>query len=90
MLEPMLPPASDHADRAEVSDLSDEERAALVSAATWYAHYHARIIAERADDRSASAKVERERFHALVHGLRKLGIRLPPPEILAEPLDRAA
>lgn len=63
--------------------LSDAELSALKSAAAWYAKYHARIIAERADDRSASAMAQRERYDALLSGLRKLGVRLRDP--LAQP-----
>ena len=59
--------------------LSDAELSALKSAAAWYANYHARIIAERADDGSASAMAQRERYDALLSGLRKLGVRLRDP-----------
>ncbi|MGI8462326.1 MAG: hypothetical protein ACR2OC_11955 [Solirubrobacterales bacterium] len=59
--------------------LTDAELSALKSAATWYAKYHARTIAERADDRSASALAQRERYQSLLLGLRKLGVRLRDP-----------
>lgn len=63
--------------------LSDAELSALKNAATWYAKYHARIIAERADDRSAYAMAQRDRYKALLSGLRKLGVRVRDP--LADP-----
>ena len=88
-LAEMLQPSPD-APNPSLEDLEPEERDALVSAATWYANYHARIISEKADDPSAQAVAQRERFHSLVHALRKMGVRLPPPEILAAPMDRAA
>lgn len=49
------------------------------SAATWYAKFHARIIAERADDRSAMATAQRDRYLTLIAGLRKLGARVVDP-----------
>lgn len=59
--------------------LSEEEHRALVGAATWYAKYHESMIAELADDPSAMAVAERERFGALYSGLAKLGVRLRRP-----------
>ncbi len=59
--------------------LSSEEFDAVVAAATWYAKYHARMIAELADDESALAVVRRERYQHLHHGLTKLGVRLHRP-----------
>ncbi len=88
-LATMLPRSSAEP-AAVITGLDPEEHEALMGAAAWYANYHAHIIAERADDASSQAVVQRERFYALVHGLRKLGVRLPPPEVLAEPVDRAA
>lgn len=85
----MLQPSAVSRD-SSTEELSPEERAALLGAATWYANYHARIISEKADDRSAQAVAQRERFHALIHGLRKMGVRIPPPEVLTESVDRAA
>lgn len=67
-----------------IQDLTEEEISALASAATWYAHYHAGIIAERADDQSGLAAGQRERYATLVDGLRKLGIRLPSVEMIVE------
>lgn len=61
-------------------DLSTRERQALVEAASWYAKYHARIIAERADDRSAAEVARREHFEELYSALAKLGIRLRRPD----------
>ena len=62
-----------------IEDLGEREREALVSAATWYAKYHERMIAELADDPSALAVTRREHFQALHDGLRTLGVRLRPP-----------
>lgn len=59
--------------------LSPHELEAVGSAAAWYAKYHARMIAEAADDPSASAMAERERYLALLDGLRKLGFRIRNP-----------
>jgi hypothetical protein len=68
-----------------VHQLSDAELSALKNAAAWYAKYHARIIAERADDRSAYAMAQRERYQALLSGLRKLGVRLRDPVTQSAP-----
>ena len=65
------------------ADLEQAEHEALRSAAVWYFKRHARIIAERADDGSAYATVERERFLDLHAALWKLGIRLALPDELA-------
>lgn len=73
----------------DTSDLTRDELSALTSAATWYANYHARIIAEKADDPSALAVGKRERYENLLSGLRKLGIRLPSVEMLAEDIRAA-
>lgn len=59
--------------------LSGQEVEALISAAAWYAKYHAGIIAERADDHSAYALAQRERYQELLGALRKLGVRLRDP-----------
>jgi hypothetical protein len=61
------------------ADLSETERDAVVAAATWYAKRHASIIAGLADDRSAMALAERERYQDLYDGLAKLGVRLHRP-----------
>ncbi len=88
----MLPrsPSTSSSAEVTVADLDPEERDALLGAATWFANYHAGMIADLADDTSSQAVAKRERFHALVTALRKLGVRIPPPEILLEPTDRAA
>lgn len=65
-----------------VETLTEEERYALTSAATWYFKHHARIIADAADDRSAYATTRRERYLALRSALGKLGIRLALPDEL--------
>lgn len=65
--------------REQISELSDEEIVEIRSAATWYAKFHARIIAERADDPSAQAVAQRDRYLALIAGLRKLGVRVVDP-----------
>ena len=62
-----------------VADLSETERAALVSAAVWYAKYHEGMIARLADDRSARAVSERERYQELYDALARLGVRLHRP-----------
>lgn len=62
-----------------VAELSEEELVQIRSAATWYAKFHARIIAERADDPSAQAVAQRDRYLSLIAGLRKLGVRIVDP-----------
>jgi len=62
-----------------VAGLSEEEIVQIRGAATWYAKFHARIIAERADDPSAMAVAQRERYLTLINGLRKLGARVVDP-----------
>jgi hypothetical protein len=62
-----------------IGQLSEEEIAEIRSAATWYAKFHARIIAERADDPSAMAVGQRDRYLILIAGLRKLGARVVDP-----------
>jgi hypothetical protein len=62
-----------------VAELSEEELVQIRSAATWYAKFHARIIAERADDLSAQAVAQRDRYLSLIAGLRKLGVRIVDP-----------
>lgn len=65
--------------RDKLATLSDDEIIELRSAATSYAKYHARIIAERADDPSAMAVAQREKYLTLIGGLRKLGARVVDP-----------
>ncbi len=65
--------------RDRIEQLSDEEIAEIRSAATWYAKFHARIIAERTDDPSAMAVAQRDHYLTLIGGLRKLGARVVDP-----------
>lgn len=65
------------------ADLSEGERDAVVAAAVWYAKHHAGIIARLADDRSAAAETERERYQQLYDALVKLGVRLHRPAGIA-------
>jgi hypothetical protein len=65
--------------RERIAELSDEEMSEICSAATWYAKFHARIIAERADDPSAMAVAQRDHYLSLIAGLRKLGVRVVDP-----------
>jgi hypothetical protein len=62
-----------------IAGLSEEEIVQIRGAATWYAKFHARIIAERADDPSAMAVAQRDRYLTLIAGLRKLGARVVDP-----------
>jgi hypothetical protein len=64
-----------------VAELSEEEIVQIRGAATWYAKFHARIIAERADDPSAMAVAQRDRYLTLIAGLRKLGARIVDPTV---------
>ncbi|HEY6551359.1 MAG TPA: hypothetical protein VIY71_09200 [Solirubrobacterales bacterium] len=67
--------------RDQIDELSEEEFVQIRSAATWYAKFHARIIAERLDDRSAMAVGQRGRYEALISGLRKVGARVFDPTV---------
>jgi hypothetical protein len=67
--------------REKVDELSEEEFVQIRSAAAWYAKFHARMIAERLDDRSAMAVGQRERYEALISGLRKVGARVFDPTV---------
>jgi hypothetical protein len=64
-----------------IAELSEEELVQIRSAATWYAKFHARIIAERADDLSARSVAQRDRYLSLISGLRKLGVRIVDPTV---------
>lgn len=70
--------------------LESDELEALRGAAAWYASYHAGTIAAEAQDGSAYAVVERERYLALISALRKLGLSLPLPEALCGPAPQLA
>jgi hypothetical protein len=65
--------------REQIDALSEDEIVEIRQAAAWYAKYHARIIAERADDQSAMAVAQRDRYLALIAGLRKMGVRVVDP-----------
>jgi hypothetical protein len=65
--------------RDRIAELSDDELVEIRGAATWYAKLHARIVAERADDCSAQAVAQRDRYLTLIGGLRKLGARIVDP-----------
>jgi hypothetical protein len=67
--------------RGKVDELTEEEFVQIRSAAAWYAKFHARMIAERLDDRSAMAVGQRERYEALISGLRKVGARVFDPTV---------
>jgi hypothetical protein len=67
--------------RDKLGELSEEELVQIRSAAVWYAKFHARMIAERLDDTSAMATGQRERYEALIAGLRKLGARVFDPTV---------
>ncbi len=65
--------------RDSLEELSEEEFIQIRGAARWYASFHARMIAEKLDDTSAMAVGQRERYKALIDGLRKLGVRVHDP-----------
>jgi hypothetical protein len=67
--------------RDQIDELSEEEFVQIRSAATWYAKFHARMIAEQLDDRSAMAVGQRERYETLIAGLRKIGARVFDPTV---------
>jgi len=73
-----------------LTELDGRELEALRGAATWYAKYHAPIIAEQADEESAYAVARREEYLDLVRALAKLGVRLRVPDSLAKLETRAA
>ncbi|MGH3032455.1 MAG: hypothetical protein ACRDNE_17165 [Gaiellaceae bacterium] len=68
------------AETTRLEPLGEHELNALLEAASWYAKYHHRMIAEQADDPSAMAVARRDRFRALHDALDKLGVRLRRPE----------
>lgn len=67
--------------REQLEALTEEEIVEMRRAAAWYAKYHARIIAERADDLSAAAVAQRDRYLSLISGLRKMGVRIVDPTV---------
>lgn len=74
--------------REQVETLTEDELVEIRRAATWYAKYHARIIAERADDLSAMAVAQRDRYLALITGLRKMGVRIVDPTVAVTSISR--
>jgi hypothetical protein len=74
--------------REQLDALTEDEIAEIRRAATWYAKYHARIIAEGADDYSAAAVAKRDRYLSLIKGLRKMGVRIVDPTIPVTSLSR--
>ncbi|MGE4425967.1 MAG: hypothetical protein AB7G37_05910 [Solirubrobacteraceae bacterium] len=70
-----------------LESLTEAEIDALVSAAGWYASYHQSDIRERWDDRSAAEATRRNKFLALHHGLRKMGVRRPHPAPVTEIIE---
>jgi hypothetical protein len=75
--------------RDPMEGLTPAELDALRSAAAWYAKYNHAKIEASLDDPSAYAMVQRERYVALVSGLRKLGFDMALPDgLLAD--SRAA
>lgn len=67
--------------REQLDSLTEDEVTEIRKAATWYAKYHARIIAEGADDHSAAAVAKRDRYLSLIKGLRKMGVRIVDPTV---------
>lgn len=65
-----------------IETLSERELRALTQAASWYANYHAHMIAESADDPSAAAVARREWYIDLHEALWKLGVRRVLPDAL--------
>lgn len=74
--------------REQIEALSEDEIVEIRQAATWYAKYHARIIAERADDHSARAVAQRDRYLSLIAGLRKMGVRVVDPTVPVSSLSQ--
>jgi hypothetical protein len=68
-----------------IEDLSAEELRELTAAAAWYAKRHEHIVSELADDRSATATAERERYLVLHGALWKLGVRMRLPDGVEHP-----
>lgn len=66
----------------DLPTLSEQELTALLEAATWYAKYHERMIAEAAADPSAMGTARLDRFRALHGALLKLGAQVRHPDAL--------
>lgn len=77
-----------HIDR--LSQLTQDEVVALTGAATWYANYAAREIADEAEETHAYAVERRRSYLALVCGLRKLGVPYAVPDELLDHVRSAA
>lgn len=77
-----------HIDR--LSQLRQDEVVALTSAATWYANYCAREIADEAEETHAYAVERRRAYLSLVFALRKLGVAYAVPDELLDHVRSAA
>lgn len=66
------------------AELNQDEVHALTAAAAWYAKRHESMISAQADDLSASAAAERERYLTLHSALWKLGVRLRLPDGISQ------
>lgn len=73
-----------------IERMTTAELEAIRGAAAWYAKYNHAKIEEALDDPSAYAMVQRERYIALISGLRKLGFDMALPDALAAELRSAA
>ena len=69
--------------------LSERELEALSAAGTWYAKYHASIIAEQAQDGGAKAVEDRREYLELLTALGKLGVRVRVPDALVDSAQAA-
>jgi len=65
-----------------LSILSPRELDTLSAAGTWYAKYHASVIAEQAGDGGAKAVADRREYLDLLSALGKLGVRVRVPAAL--------
>ncbi|MGI8845942.1 MAG: hypothetical protein ACR2HC_07190 [Thermoleophilaceae bacterium] len=64
--------------------LSERELEALSAAGTWYAKYHAGVIADKAADGGAKAVEDRREYLDLLAALGKLGVRVRVPDALLD------
>lgn len=62
---------------------------ALAAAGTWYAKYHASVVAERAQDGGAMAVEDRREYLDLIAALAKLGVRVRVPDALLDTAQAA-